>query len=236
MNDDVVRQGHLGAHPALWVMRQHDLHLHAKHALAHGDVAHSLINVMPLGLTSGDQVAILELHGLGTLGAQLAANDDLASLCSVLHDEANHSIAGAAHCKATQQLVAQGLRLGHSTAGTVLHALSKQLNAVLWEAISLLHHGGELSDATALLTQDLTRSSCADNDLSPDGCDAHLYASIAILGQSAHQELVQLRIEYTVSHKLALLGNLDLGRHGSNYSPSMLHYLYWDSLALPHPT
>lgn len=68
---------------------------------------------------------------LGTLGAQLTANDDLDTLGAILHDESaqgepmatrqktnskplapEDTIAGTAHCQTTNQLEAEGLTLG----------------------------------------------------------------------------------------------------------------------------
>ena len=43
-----------------------------------------LVDVVLLGLARGDEVAVLELHGLGALRPQLAADDDLAALGTVL--------------------------------------------------------------------------------------------------------------------------------------------------------
>eukprot|EP00443_Scrippsiella_acuminata_P035179 CAMPEP_0115328058 /NCGR_PEP_ID=MMETSP0270-20121206/84473_1 /TAXON_ID=71861 /ORGANISM="Scrippsiella trochoidea, Strain CCMP3099" /LENGTH=49 /DNA_ID= /DNA_START= /DNA_END= /DNA_ORIENTATION= len=37
----------------------------------------------------------------------------------------------------------------------ILHALRKELDAVLWKAEALLHDSGELADPAALLTEDL---------------------------------------------------------------------------------
>ena len=45
VDDDVVRQGHLAAHLALRVVREHDLDADAEHALAHHHVAAGLVEV-----------------------------------------------------------------------------------------------------------------------------------------------------------------------------------------------
>merc|ERR1712160_118899 len=77
VHDDVVWKWNRRAHLALWVVRQHDLDLDAKHALSHGDVPHGRLDVVVLGVTRGDEVAVLELHRLRALRAQLAADNDL---------------------------------------------------------------------------------------------------------------------------------------------------------------
>merc|ERR1719499_2420745 len=169
---------------------------------------------MLLGLARGDEVAVAELHGLRALRAQLAADDHLAALGAILHDEAHHAVASAAHGEAAEELVAEGLALSHGAAGAVLHALREELDAVLREAVALLHDRGELADPAALLAQDLAGPRGTDDDLRADGRHAHLDARIAILCERAHQELVQLRVEYTIGHELALLRDLGLARHG----------------------
>ena len=56
-------------------------------------------------LAGRDEVTILELHGLGALRAQLARNNDFATLGARLHDEAHDTVARAPNCKATEELV-----------------------------------------------------------------------------------------------------------------------------------
>mmetsp|Transcript_57291 Transcript_57291/g.125471 ORF Transcript_57291/g.125471 Transcript_57291/m.125471 type:complete len:270 (+) Transcript_57291:113-922(+) len=211
---DFVGQHHLRAHLALGVVGHHDLDLDTNHALTHRDVPDSLVNVVLLGLTSGDEVALTEFHGLGTLGSHLAADDDLATLGSVLHNESHDAIHGASGREASQELVAKGLALGHCATGPVLDALREELDGVFGEAVSLLHERRQLADATALLAEDLAGSSGPDDDLSSDRSDAHLDAGIAVLGQSSLQELVQLGVEDAVGDELALLGDLNLVGHG----------------------
>mmetsp|Transcript_16539 Transcript_16539/g.45765 ORF Transcript_16539/g.45765 Transcript_16539/m.45765 type:complete len:273 (-) Transcript_16539:8-826(-) len=213
VDDDVVRKRHLRAHDALRVVRQHDLNLDAQHALAHAHVPDGLGDVVLLRFARGNEIAVLELHGLGALGAELAADDDLDALGTVLHDEADDAVARAACGKATQELVAQRLALSHRATGAVLNTLREQLDAVLREAIALLHNRRELADSAALLAQHLAGARRAYDDLCADGRDANLNTRIAVLGQRPHQELVQLSIEDTICHELALLGDLCLAGH-----------------------
>merc|ERR1740138_92249 len=114
-------------------------------------MAHSLVNVVLLRFARGNQVAVFELHRLGALRTELAADDNLATLGAVLHDEAHHAVASAPHREASEQLVAEGLSLGHRAAGAVLDALREELDAVLRKAVPLLHHRRELADAAALV-------------------------------------------------------------------------------------
>merc|ERR1719401_1081740 len=213
VHDDVVWKGDLRAHLALGVVRQHDLHLDAKHSLAHGNMAHGLVDIVLLRLARGDQVTIPELHRLRALRAKLSADHHLAALGTVLHDEADHAVARAAHSEASEQLVAERLGLSHRATRTILDTLCEELNAVLGKTVTLLHHGRELPDAAALLAEDLARARRADDDLGTNGCDTHLHTRIAVLGKSPHQELVQLRVEDAIGHELALLRDLRLGRH-----------------------
>mmetsp|Transcript_31932 Transcript_31932/g.72857 ORF Transcript_31932/g.72857 Transcript_31932/m.72857 type:complete len:217 (+) Transcript_31932:292-942(+) len=213
MHNDIVWQGHLRAHFALGVMRHHDLHLDPEHALAHVDVANGFIDVVQLGLTGRDEVAILELHGLGSLSSQLAADDDFTALGTVLHNEADDTIACPTNCKAAQELVAQRLSLCHGTACAVLDALCEQLHAVLREAVALLDHCSQFSDSASLVAKHLSSACGTNDDLRSDWCDTHLHTCVSILGQCAHEELIQLCVEDTICDKFAFLGHLNL-RHG----------------------
>mmetsp|Transcript_130647 Transcript_130647/g.317320 ORF Transcript_130647/g.317320 Transcript_130647/m.317320 type:complete len:236 (+) Transcript_130647:213-920(+) len=214
MHHDLIRHLQRATHLALRVIAKHDLDLDAEHTLPHRNVPYCLADVVLLGLARGDEVAVLELHGLGALRAQLAADDDLAARRAVLHDEAHDAVASPAHGEATKELVPQGLRLCHGTGCAILDALREEFNAVLWEAKALLDHSGEFPNAAAFLAQDLARASRTDDDFRADGSDTDLDAGVAILRQCAHQELIQLRVKHAIRHKLALLGDLALVGHG----------------------
>ena len=155
VDDDVVWQRHLGTHLSLRVVRKHDLDHDTKNALTHEDVAARMADVVTLGLTCRDKVAILELHRFRALGSKLSADDDLATLGAILHDETDNAVACTAHGQASQELVTQGLCLGTSASSTVLNTLSEELHTIFWEAIALLDNRRQLPDATTLLSQNL---------------------------------------------------------------------------------
>merc|ERR1719456_2171876 len=129
--DDVVRHGHLRAHLPLRVMRHHDLHLDAEHALAHRHVPYTLIDVMVLRLARGDEVPIPELHGLCALCAELSRDDHLAPFAALLHHEAQDAVAGTARGETAQELVPERLRLAHRRRSTIFDALCEELHRVL---------------------------------------------------------------------------------------------------------
>ena len=131
MDDYGVGHWHLRAHLALRVVRQHDLHLDAKNALAHEHMANRFVDVVLFWLTGGDQVAIFELHHLRALCAELPADDHLAAFSAVLHDEADDAIARTPHRETAEELVTEGLGLRHGATRAVLDALREELDAVL---------------------------------------------------------------------------------------------------------
>lgn len=96
-----------------------------------------------------------ELHGLGTGSTELAGDDNLAALSTALHDEAENTIACPTHGKTVQQLVTEGLALSDSGETTVLDLGGVQRDRVLGEPETLLDERGELTDAAALLAQNL---------------------------------------------------------------------------------
>jgi len=152
-------------------------------------MAHGGIDVIVGGLTSLDHVTISELLGLGALPADLPGDGHLGSLGTSLHDEAEHAIACATYGEAAQKLVLQGLGLGLGAQSTVGDALGKDLNSSDGEVESLLHHGGHLANALALLTEDILGTGGLDDDFSAGGGDADLKACISILSQLAGEKL-----------------------------------------------
>ena len=120
-----------------------------------------------------DHVAILELHGLRTLGTQFSRDNDLTTFGVVLHNKAENAIAGAAHSKSAKKLyklrsaflisrrleqyarkvthlVAERLSLCLGAESTVHDTLGVELHRPCWEVETLLHNGGKLADALSL--------------------------------------------------------------------------------------
>mmetsp|Transcript_16726 Transcript_16726/g.40130 ORF Transcript_16726/g.40130 Transcript_16726/m.40130 type:complete len:236 (+) Transcript_16726:588-1295(+) len=205
---DLVWHRCLGSLLALGVVRQHDLDLDAQDALAHQHRAHRSVDVLAGRLPGRQHVPVSELHALGSLSPQFAADDDLAALGAVLHDVAEDAVAGSADGQTAQQLVAERLGLSHCAEGSVVDALGEELHRILREVEALLDHGGQFADSSALLAQHLTSAGGADDDLSPDGRDSDLHPRVSVLGEHTSEELIQLGIEHAVSHKLALLRHL----------------------------
>ena len=158
------------------------------------------------GLAGVDHEAVGELHGLGAGGAELAGDDDLAALGAALHDEAEDTVAGAADGEAVKELVAEGLALSDGGQAAVLDLGGVEGDAVLGKLEALLDEGGELADAATLLTENLLGVGCADDDVGDGRGDADLDARVALLGQLALEELVQLGVEDTVGDELPALG------------------------------
>jgi hypothetical protein len=153
-----------------------------------------------------DHEAVGELHGLGTGGAELAGDDNLAALGARLHDEAQDTIAGTADGQAVEQLVAQRLALGNGGQTTVLDLCGVEGDGVLGELEALLDQRRELADAAALLAEDLLGVGGADDDVGDGGSDADLDAGVALLSELALEELVELGVEDTVGDELSPLG------------------------------
>mmetsp|Transcript_32025 Transcript_32025/g.53811 ORF Transcript_32025/g.53811 Transcript_32025/m.53811 type:complete len:237 (+) Transcript_32025:412-1122(+) len=208
---DVIGQPLLGAVLACGVPLEHDLDLDSEHTLTEHDVTHGRVDVVHLGGSGGDHVAIAELHGLSTLGAQLSADDHLAALGAGLHDEAEHTVARAAHGEATDQLVTEGLGLGDGAQAAVGDLLGVQLNGPLREVEPLLDDRGQLANAATLLAENGLCAGSADDDLGTHRGNADLDTGVSILSELTGEQLVQLGEENAISHELTLLA--DLGRH-----------------------
>lgn len=204
-----VGQGLGRAGLALGVGAAHDLDLDAEDTLAQEDVTGGAVDEVTGGLAGVDHEAVGELHGLGTGGAQLAGDDDLAALGAGLHDEAEDTVAGTTDGEAVEELVAQGLALGDGGQAAVLDLGGVEGDGVLGELEALLDEGGELADAAPLLAEDLLGVGGADDDVGDGGRDAHLDARVALLGQLALEELVQLGVEDAVGDELSALGTVE---------------------------
>merc|ERR1719453_1634988 len=83
----------------------------------------------------------------------------------------------------------------------IISVLSGELEA-------LLHEGGELTDAAALLTEHVTGAGGADDNLGLERGHADLDTGVAISRKLTGEELVELGVEDAVGHELTLLGAL----------------------------
>jgi len=205
---DGIRKSLLGAALALGIGAPHDLDLNTKDTLSEKDVAGSAVNEVERGLTGVDHEAVGELHGLGTSSAELTRDDNLTTLGTRLHDEAEDTIAGTADGETVEKLVSEGLALSDGGKTTVLDLGGVEGDGVLGELESLLDEGGELADAAALLTENLLSVGSSDDDVGDGGCDADFDAGVALLGKLTLEELVELGVEDAVSDELPALGTV----------------------------
>lgn len=203
---DGVGQGLLGSGLALGVRATHDLDLDTQNTLAEQNVAGGVVNEVVGRLTGVDHEAVGELHRLGTGSTELSGDDDLATLGAGLHDEAEDTVAGTTDGETVQELVAQRLALGDGGQTAVLDLGGIEGDRVLGELEALLDERGELTDAAALLAENLLGVGGADDDVGDGGRDADLDTRVTLLSQLVLEELVQLGVEDTVSHELSALG------------------------------
>jgi len=204
-NGNVVWQGLLGSSLAIRVPRQHDLYFDSKYSLSEEHVTRSGVNIIVGGLSGVDHQTVDEFHRLGTLSTQFAADHNFATLSSRLHDETEHTVASPPDGKTSDEFVTERLSLGDGAETTGGDLLGVQLNAVFLEVEPLLNDGGQFPDSASLLSEYILRACGHDDDLSASRGDAHLDAGVTILGEFTSQELVQLRLEDSVSYKLPLL-------------------------------
>ena len=149
-----------------------------------------------------------ELHGLGTSSPQLSRHNNLTSLGARLHDEPQHTVAGSPDSQAVQQLVPQALALCNSRETPVLDLGGIQRYAVLGELETLLDEGGELANATALLSEDFLSVCGANDDIGNGGSDADFDARVALLGEFTLEEFIELGVEDTIGDELSALGTV----------------------------
>jgi hypothetical protein len=186
---------------------KHDDDLHTQHTLSKEHVSHSVVDVLFSGSTGLDHVAISVLLRLGSLGSELACNDDFATLGASLHDKSEHAVASSSHSHTAQQLVLKGLALGLGTETSISDLLGEELNGALLEIESLLDERGDLSDSSAALAQDLGGVGGSNDDLSVDRGHSNFHARVTILGEFLLKELVQFSVKHTVGDKLSLFAD-----------------------------
>jgi len=211
---DGIGEGLLGTGLAFWVAATHDLDLNTQNTLSEEDVAGSSVDEVVDGLAGVDHEAVSELHALCSSSTQLARNNHLATLGTALHDESQHTVACSSHGQTVQQLVSERFALGDGRETAVLDLGGIEGNAVLGELESLLDERGEFADSSTLFAQDFLGVCRPDDDVGDCRRDSNFNAGVALLGQLALEELVQLGIENTVGNELASLGDRSLlSRH-----------------------
>jgi len=206
----------------------HDLDLDTEDTLAEEDVAGGVVNEVLSGLTGVDHEAVGELHGLGTSGAQLAGDDNLATLGTRLHNETEDTVACTTDGKTVEELVTEGLALGDSgeTAGLDLGGVEG--DAVGGELVTVGDQAGKLADPATLLTKNLLGVGGADDDVGDGRGHTDLNTGVSLLSKLALEELVQLGVEDTVSNELAALGEVGAGvGHGLGGGNVGLHLGGW---------
>ena len=213
MDDNDVGLRNLGTHAASRIVRQHDDDLDTTDTRAHHDVLLGGILVDGARIAGLDHVAITEAHGVGTLGTSLAADRDLATTSTRLHDETDDAIASTTDSKTLKKLVLERLALSHGAKTTVEDALDVELDLAVTEAETLLDDGGELTDALTVLTKNRLGASGTDDDLSASGSVANLNTSKALIDEHASHELAKLAIEHTICDKLPLLRDVQCSCH-----------------------
>jgi len=204
---DRVGESLLGTVLTVGVGTTHNLDLDTENTLAEENVTSGVVNEVLGGLTGVDHETVSELHGLGTGGAQLARDDNLATLGTGLHDETEDTVACSADGKTVKELVSEGLALSDSGETTVLDLGGVERDRVLGELEALLDQRGELADAAALLAEDILGVGGADDNVGDGRGDADLDTGVTLLSKLALEELVELGVEDTVGDELSSLGD-----------------------------
>lgn len=189
-NRDGVRERFLRAGLALGVAAAHNLDLNTEHTLAEKDVTGGAVDEVLGRLAGVDHEAVGELHALGAGGAQLAGNDDLATLGTALHDKTEDTIASTADGETVQQLVPERLALGDGRETAVLDLGGVEGDRVLGELETFLNEAGELANAATLLAQNLLGVCCADDDVGDGRGDSDFDAGVALLSEFSLEELI----------------------------------------------
>ena len=163
------------------------------------------VNEVLRWLTRVDHETIGELHALGTSSTKLSRNNNFTTLSTTLHDESKDTIASSSDSKTIEEFVSERLALGDGVETTVLDLGGVEGDGVFRKLEPLLDEGGEFADSSTLLAENFLGVGCADDDVGDGGGDADLDARVALLGQLALEELVQLGVEDSICDELSPL-------------------------------
>lgn len=209
---NVVRKGALGGtRLAVGGRVTHDLDLDTEGTLAEENVTGGDVNEVANGLTGVDHETVLELHGLGTGSTELTRDNDLNTLSTGLHDEADDTVGGTADSQTVEELVTKGLALGDGGKTTLGDTLGVDGDLARADVETLLNEGGQLTNAATVLTKNGLGVSGTNNDFGLNGGLADLNARVSFLSKLTLEELIKLSVEDTVSDDLAFLR--DVRRH-----------------------
>jgi hypothetical protein len=168
-------------------------------------VTRSRIDKVLSRLAGVNHETVGELHAFGTSGTEFSRDDNLAALCTALHDESEDTIASSSDSETVQKFVSEGFALCDGGETTVLDLCGIERNGVLWELESLLDQRGEFANSSSLLAENFLCVGCANDDIGDGGGNADFNTRVSLLGQLTLEELVQFSVEDTISNKLSPL-------------------------------
>jgi len=187
------------------VMRKHNFDLKSDNSLSEEDVSDSGIDVLGDWVSGVDHKSVSEFHGLGSLTSQFTRDDDLTTLGSRLHDEAENTIGSTSDGQTSHELVSERFALSDSTETTVGDFLGKKFDLTLFHLESFLDESGQLPNALSLVTKDILGSGGEDDNLSSLGGNADFDSRVTVLGELLAKESVELGFKNSFSDVLALL-------------------------------
>lgn len=102
----------------------------------------------------------------------------------------------------SNKFVSEGLCLGDSAKTASGNLFGVQVYRLFRDVEPLLYNRSQLTDSAALLSQHTLGPRRHDNDFGLGGGDSHLHAGVAILGQFPGEELIEFRLENSVTNEL----------------------------------
>lgn len=104
----------------------------------------------------------------------------------------------------SNEFVSERLGLGDGAQTTSRHLLGVELHRLLGDVEPLLNDGSQLTDSAALLSEHTLCPRSHNDDLRASRGDTHLHTGVAILSKLPGQELVEFRLENSVSDELQI--------------------------------
>lgn len=188
------------------VMRFQNLHFNTNDTLSQENVSNSGVNVSFDWVTGMDHHTVNEFHALRSLSSDFTGNNDFATSRTLFHDESKDTVGGSSDSETSEKLVPKRLGLGNSGHTSVGDSLNVEIDLALFVAPSFVDDGGQFSNSSSFLAQNLTWSGGDDDDFAGLGFSDD-QARVSVFGELSGEKFVHFGFEETISDEEMFLGD-----------------------------
>jgi len=191
-----------------FVFGKHNLHFDTHDTLFEENMSNRNVDEIVLGLTGTDHEPIFEFHGFGSLLAEFARNEDLASEGAISHNSLDDGLGSQSDWDFLKQFVFQLFNLGRSAETLLDDWLENDLDGIFLVAESLLEQRSQFIGSSAVFTSGLFGVGDTDHNFCLGRGDFDLNSCVTSRLQGSLEELVEFGVEDAVNDELSLFGDL----------------------------